>query len=335
MAVVFFDGFDLYASASHLSRRGWTGNSPTNFQTGRFGSGQSFRTAQASTTNATTKTLTATDTLTVGFGHKNSNVGTNNANGSDYLVLFNGTTVICRMGITNAGQVRFGRGDYTTNLICQSASGLVITDAWNYFEVEFTRNGSTGAVNIYMNGALIASASGANTGASSIDKVGLMSGNGGNTDYDDFYLLDAATKLGEMKCEVVRPSADTATSDWTPLSGTDNFAMVDETLIDDDTTYNSSATVGQKDLFDLSDLSSTPASIAAVNIILTARKDDATAREIRHNMKNGATTTNGTTRALSASYVMYTDTYETNPDDSAPFTGADINAMQIGYEVVT
>jgi hypothetical protein len=334
MALVLMDGFDLYSSAAHISRRGWVpGAAGISLQTGRFGTGQALRISSANSVPVV-HAITSDDTICVGVAIKSSNIGAHAANGSDVIQLMNGSTVIARVGFTSSGHVRIGRGDYTTNLIATSGPSIVLTDVYNFFEIEFTRDASAGEVDIYMNGTLVATASSANTGASAIDNIGLVSGID-NKDFDDLYVVNAATKLGECKIETIRPSADTATSDFTPSTGSDNFAMVDETLIDDDTTYNSSATAAHKDLFDLANLAETPSAVKAVQLVLTARKDDTDTREIRTNMKNGSTTTNGTTRGLSTSYVMYTDIYETNPDDAAPFDGTDINAMQLGYEVVT
>jgi hypothetical protein len=334
MALTFMDGFDLYSTGAHISRRGWTpGLANVQLTTGRFG-GQALR--LPNTNNAVVShPIPSDDTIAFGVALRCSNIAGHNANGSDVIQLLNGSTVIARIGVTSGGHIRIGRGDYTTNLIAGSASGVVLQDAWNYYEVEFTRNASTGAVNIYQNGTLVASASGANTGASSIDGIGFLSGID-NKDFDDMYVVNAATKLGEVKIETIRPvTPDTATKDFDRSTGSDNFANVDETLIDDDTTYNFSDDVGDKDLFDLANLGATPSAVKAVQLVLTARKDDTATREIRTNMKNGSTTTNGTTRGLATSYVMYTDIYETNPDDSNAFDGSDINAMQLGYEVVT
>lgn len=333
MAITFFDGFDLYGSASNISRQGWVNSTASlSLVAGRFG-GQALRISSANA-GVVVQTMSGDDTFAIGVAIRASSLAAHSANGSDVIQFLNGSTVIASLGFTSGGAVRVGRGDYTTNLICGSASGVVANDAWNFYEIEYTRSASVGAVNLYQNGTLIASASGANTGASSIDGIGILSGVD-NKDFDDMYFANAATKVGEIKIEVIRPSADTATKDWTRSTGADNFANVDDTTCDDDTTYNSSLTAGQKDLFDLSSLSGSPSSIKAVKPILIARKDDTDARSIRHNMKNGATTTDGTTRSLSTSYAFYSDIYETNPDDAAAFEPADITAMQLGYELVS
>jgi hypothetical protein len=335
MSIIFMDGFDLYNSSAEMARRGWvTGAAAQGTpQTGRFGTGQAAR-MTSSNNNRLPIAITSDDTISVGLAIKFDSVASFSANGSEFLWFRSGSTDILRVGVTSSGHLRIGRGDFTSNLVAGSAAGLIVTGAWNYLEVELTRNASTGAVNLYLNGTLVASASSANTGASSIDNVAL-SGGFCNFDFDDMYIVDAATKLGEVSIQTIRPSADTATKDWTRSVGSDNYANVDDATVDGDTTYNSSGTVSQKDLFDLVNLSGTPSSVKAVNLVMTARKDNSDLREIRTNMKNGSTTTNGTTRTLSTSYVMYSQIYETNPDDSAAFDGTDINAMQLGYEVVT
>jgi hypothetical protein len=332
MAIVFFDGFDLYNATSEIARRGWTGTPPWgSFITGRFG-GRAV-TITGSNNVAGSQAVTSGNTFSVGVAVRVQNLASY-GNGSDFLQFRNGTTVIARVGISSSGHLRIGRGDYTTNLIVGSAAGLIVASTWYYIEVEFTRNGSTGIATLYINGTQVATASSANTGASAIDNIAITSGGTDEKNFDDMYINDTATRSGESRVEVCRPSADSSVQ-WTPNSGANNYSRVSTTLYDDDTTYVSSATPGHTDLLDMGNLSSAPQTIRAVQTHLLARKDDATTREIRTKMKNGGTTTNGTTRALGASYVAYVDIYETNPDDAAAFVDADISAMQIGYEVVT
>lgn len=336
MAIKGYDGFDAYASGAQMSRAGWTLNSAPigSFQTGRFGSGQALRLTN-SNSNTLRFPIASDDTISIGIAMRFSNLAAHSANGNDWLLFYDASAnVIVRIGLSNDGKIKAGRGDYTSNLICESSAGVAVQDAWNYYEIELTRHASAGEINIYMNGTLVANASSANTGATAIGMIGIA-GDRDNKDYDDFYVVDEATALGEMRCEIVRPvTPDTADADFTPSAGSDNYAMVDETIVDDDTTYNSSSTPGDIDLFDLSNLSNTPLSIAAVKPILIARKDNSTTRTARYKMVNGSTTTDGETTALSTSYSSISGIYETNPDTDAAWAASDINSMQLGYEVV-
>jgi hypothetical protein len=337
MAIIFMDGFDMYTQST-VARKGYGGTpgSPNNVDTGRF-SGQSWK-ADSNANPMTTPTFTAIDSIAIGFAYQQQNVNSNYSTGKAMMTFRNGSTEICKLGVDQNGALKFGRGDFTTNNVCSSSNGAIVAGAWNYIEVELVRaTGSGGSVNVYLNGALVANASSTNTGASSIDNIAITTeaASSGNRWIDDFYIVNTNTKLGECKIETLRPTADTAQKDWTPNSGANNYSRVNNTTFDDDTSYNADATVGHKDLFDLADLSSTPSSIKAVQTVFVARKDDATTRTARVNMKNGSTTTNGTTRSMASTYGLWNDIYETNPDTSAAFTASNVNAMQLGYEVVS
>lgn len=333
MALVFMDGFDLYASASEMQRRGWVlgSASPNTMQTGRFG-GRAFSLSNGNNI-LMFQPITATDAFAIGFAFKTDNVGSFGAGGGEILQFRNGATTILKLAIINNGRIALGRTDVTSTLICQSAINTIASNTWYYVELEITRHASAGVATIYVNGVNVATASGANTGASIIDSFG-MNGGFTNVYYDDLYVTNTAAKLGECRIETLRPTVDTATKDFTRSAGANNFDNVDDVQTDDDTTYNFSGTVGHKDLFDLANLSSTPLTVLAVQPILCAKKDNSATRQIRHNMKNGVTTTNGTTRNLSGSYLYYADIYVLNPDTAAAFDGTAVNAMQLGYEVV-
>jgi len=152
---------------------------------------------------------------------------------------------------------------------------------------------------------------------------------------DDVYVTNVSTRLGESRVVVLYPNADTADADWTPSTGVDHFATVDETTVNGDTDYVVSGTVGDLDLYDVTDLGVTPDSVQAVRVTLCARNDDAASREVRSKVKSGAASANGAPHALTASYVYYRDIFETDPNTSAAWTAGGVNALQIGPEVVT
>ena len=90
---------------------------------------------------------------------------------------------------------------------------------------------------------------------------------------DDVYVTNTSTRLGESRVAVLYPSADTAHADWTPSTGTDHYALVDETTVNSDTDYVASGTVGDLDLYEVGDLPFTPESIHAVQVTTCARKE--------------------------------------------------------------
>lgn len=109
-----------------------------------------------------------------------------------------------------------------------------------------------------------------------------------------------------MPVSVIIPTADTQ-SDWTPSSGGDNFAMVDEDTHDDGSTYNETSTQNNRDLFTGADLSiPSDATINEVRMHLFARKVPGQAVNMGFSSKHDSTT-NHTSFALTTGFVKYTE----------------------------
>jgi hypothetical protein len=334
MALKFFDGFDTYASVTtDMIAAGWTSATIGSISSsGRF-AGSRCVDIGASNNFLRYPFPASSDTITVGFAIKYTN--NPSATGDDVALLENAGATIVRIGIDLNGALRIGRGDFTTNLISQSANSLLIKNNWHFLEVEIVRNASTGQVRAWIDGAQVINDTGKNTGASALTTLAFRRGLD-STLYDDFYYGDAATDhLGDCRVETLCPNADTAQADWTQSTGGTHFGVVDEQPQNGDTDYVSDATVGHKDLYDCTNMGSTPSTVHAVMTEMVARKDDATVRAVRNNLKSGATTGNGATRTLSTSYAFYKDLYLTDPNTAAAWTAANVNAAQVGPEVVT
>lgn len=328
MAIIFMDGFDLYGNNTQPPTRGYlqvTGDPSGNT---RFGVGQSWRTNGNSP--LTFPPIAALSAMTVGFALSDERV--DGGNGSRIFSFKNGGTTVGVFGYDSTGAIRFARDDFGSNQFGITAPGLIAPNVWNYIEIEFTRHASAGAFNIYKNGALVLSGTGLNTGAVDVNTV-QFSSDVGDRCIDDFYMIDAATRLGECRIDTLRPTADTATKGFTPNSGSNNFSRVSDATLDGDSSYNSATTPGFKDLFDVSDLSVVPSAIFAVQTIFAARKDNTDLSQLCVDIKSGATSVQGGTRTLSTSYNFYTDIFPTDPATSAAWTASAVNALQLGYEI--
>lgn len=332
----FFDGFDKLNATTDLALLSgfWTGTpSAISGTSSRFGTGRYFRNP---TVGAVTFLMPATsDAITFGAAHKETTGAA--AGGTVWWRLSTAAgTQIIQIGANAAGAILVGRGDFTTNLISQSANGVVTAGNWHYIEVEMTRNGTTGVVRVWVDGVQVINDTGKNTGATTWGQINFRDNDGTGGQYDDFYYADDATShLGDCRVETLSPDADTAQKDFSRSTGSDNFALVNETPSDGDTSYVTDSVVGHKDLYDLGALSSTPATIHGVNVQMVARKDDATARTARCNLKSGATTTNGTTRTMGTSYAWFKQLFKTDPNTSAAWTASAVNAAQTGPEIVS
>jgi len=150
--------------------------------------------------------------------------------------------------------------------------------------------------------------------------------------YIDDLVWGSGGYLGDLRCVDIRPSADTAQDDWTPSTGTDNYAMVDETP-ESDADYNETNTNAHADELALEDFDGATYIPAAVIAWVRAQMLAATGDSIKVGI-DSAGTDDVTEHALSTEWEYYFHTADDNPADSAEWEDADIDALKLRYEAV-
>lgn len=340
MTVRVIDGFDYYSSSVPISTR-WTQtvSAPTYGNAGRFGG--MCLSGNPSGTVIQRNLGSVNNSISVGLAYKQDS-GTM-VSSPDTMIRFRNNnagvdTTQSFIQINNNGDLSFCSGNTLGSNIRATALSAIAWGVWNYVEVELVSHASAGSVNMYVNGVLVASASGVVTNAGlDVNAVVLVmptvTGALPKIYIDDFYCISGASRLGERRVLTKYPSADTAQKDWTPNSGSTNYSRVNEEPMNGDTSYVSAATVGAEDLYDIGDLGFVPLSIDAVQLVMVARKDDATARSVAPVLISGSTTTVGSDLVMTTSYAVKTTIFETDPDTSAAWTASGVNALQAGMKV--
>lgn len=343
MAIILVEGFDAYngvstATAGSLAS-GWYNISSAAMTTGRFG-GQAVRLTGIgnSTPNARRR---LTSNLTQGCIGVAIRPTTMSTSGFINLGVFDSSSTGLAVRFNSDGSLAVGttNDQYSMNVtFSTTAAGLLTLNNWSYIELEFTVSNTTGSFTLYVNGTSVASGTNLDTliTSSSYSLVAfgfqIPSLNGGIFDYDDLYITDTNTRLGEQRIETLRPSADTAQKQWTPSTGSDNYATIDETLMSN-TDFLSASNVGIYDLYDFTNLSSTPNTINAVTVSALAQKDNASTRAIATPVKSGSATSDGANNYLSVGYALTTRILETDPNTSSAWTSSAVNSIQAGIKV--
>lgn len=137
------------------------------------------------------------------------------------------------------------------------------------------------------------------------------------------------------------PTMTTGQSDWMlwgNLTGTNNTACISDAPPvgpTADASYTSSNATGAEDLFNVSALSSTPASIYAVQVSGFLKNQASGARTVTLRTKSSTTDSNGSLSAFTptTSYQWNQTMLLTDPATSAPWTIAGLNAALMGYEI--
>jgi hypothetical protein len=134
-------------------------------------------------------------------------------------------------------------------------------------------------------------------------------------------------------------NAEGTTNDFTASSGTNNAAMVDDTLPshDMDDSYVYSATTANKDLFDM-DALSVPGDLTLVQAVMVtaeATKSDSGAKTFKLAAHVGATDYYGSNETLGETYAEYRKIWQQDPDTTATWTQTGVNNAEFGFEVVS
>ncbi len=330
MAVVRLCGFDFESVAQVVTYGGWV-SGWSGMVSGRF-SGQACRIINAF---STFPLGTGYSTIIFGFAFQTSSVA------SDTRIIHfqgGGGNRVNLIIVTSGGNQVFRLTNLAGTTLATGTTALV-ANTWYFLELKIVVNASTGSVELRINGSSTAEASATNvdTGSTSIDAMQVDSASGQYIYLDDLYVADTTgtsptnTFLGDVRIETLFPNGNGANTAWTGAY-TD---WDDGTSADDDTTYVSSSTPGDRETSTLTDLAVSSGSVFAVQTNLIARKDDAATRQIAPVLRIGGVNYDGSTSAgLGASYAPYRQIYDRLDPSGGGWTIATVNAMEAGVKEV-
>lgn len=338
MSLEFMDGFE-HDRGYYAMKWDSTSSNGGAAVAGRFGGyGIGF---QNNPLYLTQNQLTSVATRTIGFAFYW------NASGSatNQMVMFTdgGSTQTDLRLQTPAGYLVVTRN----GTVLATSTQALPQNAWVYIEFQVTIGTTTGAYTVKVwsgpSPGTWLTASSVNTQATgNATTNGITFPNMGYLSYlDDLYVLNSSgsvnnTFLGESRIYTSMPSGDDASyKTWTPSAGTNHYANVSETPQDTDTTYNATGVIGNIDLFTYPSVTPSGA-IFGVQSCLTFRKDDVGARTVSEQCKSGATVYTGSgVFSPSSSYLMFRQLRETDPNTSAAWVTANLNAAEFGIKLIS
>ena len=226
--------------------------------------------------------------------------------------------------------------DANNSVIATSTSALSL-NVWYWVEVKIFIHATTGTFQVKIDDSDWLNETGLDTEKTAttplINKFSFFSGSSNYSYYDDLvWQDDDGDFLGPSRIETFMPNGEGSTIEWTPSTGTDNSALVDEIPTNDDTDYVSSATVTDLDLYDVDAISVTD-TIHAIGIHTRAKKTDTGARSIESRTKSSTDEQGGVDKALSTTYGTFTDVFETTDSGTTAWTKTLFDAAEFGIKV--
>lgn len=347
MTLRLFEGFDDVSTVAQAGLKGWSAGGSTNgtvsIQAGRTG-GNAAR--AATTPNPGTDNSDWSRTLpgnpytsfVSGFAFKLSAF----PNTIDVLQWRVGATNTVRLCVRQSAPIL--QVFTSASVLAGSGVKTIIAGVWYYVEVKAVINGASSTVEVNLDGLTEIASTTTNFGSTGVDNIHFGRGDGpdlaSNLDVDDIYFCDLAGSLnnnflGDVAVKTLYPNADGNYSAWAPNSGTVHNTRVNEVAADDDTTYVSGTNVGDRDSYAFGDLPANAGTVFGINRNVYARKDDVGLKQIAGSVRRSGTDYDGSSKALSTSYVYYQDLLETDPSTSALWTAANVNGAEFGIKVVS
>jgi hypothetical protein len=330
MALLFVDGFDSYATADITKK--WTNTSSATIQTanGRRATGN----ASVGTLGYVEKSVSNLTTVIAGCAIYVTGITDNK-----FLDFRDAATIQCNLHLLVTGAIQVLRNDST--VLATSAVGVITAGTYHYIEFKATIHDTTGSVEVKVNGATVASATNVDTKQSANAYCNLVRFAGASsTSYiDDVYICDTTGSaptndfLGDCRVDTLYPNADGTYTSFTPSSGTDHYALVDETA-PNTSDYVESSTAGHQDSYQMGNLSALTGTIYGVQVSVAALKDDAGARSLKVGVRSSSTNSVSAAQTLATGQVYYRNIHETDPATAAAWTESGVNAAQLMVENV-
>lgn len=334
MALLFMDGFDHYATADILKKWDSSGGSPSVGAVGRRSTnGMTFN--GSTTVPSVTKNLTAGASFVVGFMLRPTAIG-----GTSERVIaafLDAGSQQCEIRIGPSGTLSVTRngtavtGGTSTNALTLS------TEHYLEWKVTIANSISAGSCVVRINGVdwiTVETGQDIQATANATANAFRLGGNASNCSFqcDDLYIASGTSFLGDVRVDTLLPNGAGNYQSWTPSTGTDHAALVDEAT-PNTTDYLSGGAAGTKETLALGSTGSS-GSVLGVQVCNAVAKSDAGTSTIKNLIRSGSTDANGANFSPSTSYLYSLSVHETDPATSAAWTVSAINALEAGAEVV-
>lgn len=249
---------------------------------------------------------------------------------STVLALFyDGASQLGRFTLITGGYLRYQRG--TTEVLTSTVA--LTPNQTNHVAVKVYFHDSAGTVDFWVNGVAAGSDTSLDTIAAgtSCDRIRVLN----ETQYCDVkvtdVVVDDAAFLGEVRTGYDECNAAGQDADWTPSAGS-NHENVDEIPSDEESTYNRTNTVTDRDCFKHSGLAATISTVFAVIGLARIRKEGTGSSEVKVGVYHGASESQSSGFAMTQTYRWYVHPTTVNPSTASQWQNSELATAEVSVE---
>jgi len=226
------------------------------------------------------------------------------------------------------------QGDGT--LLGASAADVFLDLKWQYLEVKVTISATVGEVTVRINGTQVLNLTSQDTknGSDYIRDIRCGCINASRRVYYDDMYIDDAQFNGDCRVKTFVPDSISSTNNSFTASAGNKDECVDEEEQNGDTDYITSNTLNHKQGFGIT--TGALGTVQAIQLNNCCRIDEVGDRKITPLIRSNGTDYQGTeTELITAEYLFESEIFETDPDDSNPWTQTKLEAAEFGLEITT
>lgn len=341
MAMLFADGFDLYANLTDMTRAGWWQDVDTftiSASGGRFGGGAFSNNTASGNYASMPVSLSTGRTMYICGWFKHGGTG----GASDVIIRGWGASRsgngVFTLRINTAGDVTLLAG--ATSVATASAAIPSGSYAWLELKVILGTTTSNGQMELRVNEVVVATSAATINTNTAIRQFSLGGSAGASPGlWDDVVVLDDTgsapnnTYPGAVRIDTLAANAAGSVNDFS-----NSYTSVDDTLgaADDDSTYVAATTASSKSNYGVADMIVDPNVKLAVQVRAKMKKSDVGTKTARTYVRSGGSETVGATKTLSTDYAWISSgPIAVDPSTAAAWTLAALQSALAGIEVVS
>jgi hypothetical protein len=331
MSLLFIDSFDHYTSEAQMARKYAVNNTgPGN--PGRFGGycvglwlGSSYFQRDIGVNNST---------IYFGVGFKKDESGGPSNAGPIISLLDESSVTQVSFRLGGGYQINVYRS--TGSFLGATNGGVVPDQEWCFLEGKVVISDTVGEVVLRINEEEVLNLTSQDTkqGSDYIRKIKFGTiPNSLTSKWDDFYIDDAQFH-GNCQVKAFMPDVDGNSVDFTRSTGSNDYECVDEIPPNDDTDYIYSETLNHKSIFGIT--TGALKTIKGIQVNNLCKLEASGTRRIKAICRsNGADYQSVESDVIPTGYIFDSRQWDTDPDDSNPWTQVKLEAAEFGLEITT
>lgn len=341
MALVLFDGFDLYNGTGLTTgaRLRWTlatGTNVSSMVAGRAG-GQALRLGDVVGASGQTEFRLNFPAIgpnfSVGFDMRVNSLTL----GIEGILMYLGQAATTQIYLYHTAGG--GLGIFAGASLGETAPGVLTLNTWKHIEICGFINNTTGFIKVYVEGLEVLSVLNIDTQALASNEITTLALRGVSatsdtmrTDWDNLYLYNDSNQHGVKIIGVLTPESDGANLELTPSTGLTHFDKVNETTLDQ-VDWLTGSTVGLFDDLGLSDLPAGSIAVDGVQLVSYAAKSDAAARATKLGLKSGGDVGFTPNHVLATTPSIRHSILPNDPNTGVPWTYDALQDSELRIEI--